>query len=209
MANSKRKCKQCKEFKPHEGMVKIMAGWFCNIQHAADWAQVKQKLHRERARKQINRDQKDSLKTQRDYLKTAQVSANAYVRCRDDDKNCISCNRSKEVIEAKYNPYFGFWDAGHYKSRGAKGQLRFNVLNIHKQCKSCNGGSKYPSKLTTVSKDYEANLRIKIGNEYVDYLNNNNESANWTIEYLKRFTKIFNKRKRHLIKLRTMLESTK
>ena len=50
---------------------------------------------------------------------------------RDKDLSCISCGKP-----ASNTP--NDWDAGHYRSVGSAPHLRFNVLNIHKQCKHCN-----------------------------------------------------------------------
>lgn len=65
------------------------------------------------------------------HKKNVQKLCNQYVRMRDKDLSCISCGKP-----ASNTP--NDWDAGHYRSVGAAPHLRFNVLNIHKQCKHCN-----------------------------------------------------------------------
>lgn len=58
-------------------------------------------------------------------LKKAQDVFNKFIRERDKDKGCISC--SAQVTEA-----------GHYRSRGHYGSLRFNEMNTNGQCTRCN-----------------------------------------------------------------------
>ncbi len=57
----------------------------------------------------------------------ARVSFQIYIRQRDKDLPCISCNKS----DAK-------WDAGHYLKAEIYTKLIFNEDNIHKQCSYCN-----------------------------------------------------------------------
>jgi hypothetical protein len=71
---------------------------------------------------------KDKLKTYSDHVKELQVIVNKYVRLRDKDKGCISCDA----------PLLGKYDAGHYYSAGGNPELRFNTDNIHGQCVYCN-----------------------------------------------------------------------
>jgi hypothetical protein len=58
-------------------------------------------------------------------LKKAQIVFNAWIRERDKDKGCISCGA--EITEA-----------GHYRSQGHYGSLRFNEMNTNGQCVRCN-----------------------------------------------------------------------
>lgn len=55
----------------------------------------------------------------------AQKVFNAWIRQRDQDKGCISCN-------AKIT------EAGHYLSAGHHSALRFNETNTNGQCYRCN-----------------------------------------------------------------------
>lgn len=59
-------------------------------------------------------------------IKIAEKHFNKYIRERDKDKCCISCG----------NPCHS--DAGHYYSGGHYPELRFNEMNVHGQCRSCN-----------------------------------------------------------------------
>lgn len=58
-------------------------------------------------------------------LAKAQKVFNAWIRERDKDKGCISCNGKVE-------------QAGHYFSQGHYSGLRFDELNTNGQCVKCN-----------------------------------------------------------------------
>lgn len=208
--NRKRKCKFCGNYTAD--FIKVPAGSFCNMNHAVRFAMdQKEKIIKRKQQAQKRKEQeqakvsrakqradKEALKPLSKLKAEAQDAFNKYVRLRDFFEPCISCGASKEEVEAGQGwKIGGCWDCGHYKSRGAKPNIRFHLLNAHKQCKSCNGGAgKYSGKNETVSQQYEINLIKKIGPEKVDWLNNNNELREFTPEYLRRIKKIFNKKAR-------------
>ena len=213
MANKRRKCKWCLEYTEAEKGLKVPAGFFCSISHAQQFASDKTEKQKQRQlskqkqmkanafkeeRKQLKK-RKQELKKPSEYLSEAQSAFNKYIRIRDKFKPCISCNNPREQVENQQGwKVGGCWDAGHYMTRGAKGQLRFILFNVHKQCKSCNGGSKFSQKAATVNQGYRENLINKIGIEKVEWLENNNELdvRKKDIEYLKRLKSIFNKKAR-------------
>jgi len=209
MMASKLECKQCKEWFRREAMIKLPRGRFCTMDHAVLFAQSAQKKKAERDKakrdkqlRQQHREQKEAIKTDRQLQAEAQASFNKWIRARDYFEPCISCGKSKEEIEATQGwKVGGCWDAGHFKSRGAKPQLRFNVFNVHKQCKSCNGGGgKFSAKAATVDAQYEVNLIAKIGQEKVDWLKNNNDIRKFDADYYRRIKRIFNKKYRVQVK---------
>jgi len=59
--------------------------------------------------------------------KLARYYCHKYIRERDKDKPCISCNKYTDTIQA-----------GHYKPDGQNSLLRYNEYNIHGQCVECN-----------------------------------------------------------------------
>jgi hypothetical protein len=69
-----------------------------------------------------------ALKSRSEWLDEVQKAVNAYVRERDKGLPCISC-------ETPWEPTF---QAGHFRSRGACPELRFDLDNIHGQCVRCN-----------------------------------------------------------------------
>lgn len=147
----------------------------------AEWA----KLDRQAKQKKLDKIKKEALKTTGDYIKEAQSSINKYVRLRDDGKPCISCGNNREhKIGLSGHRY----DAGHYRSRGSAGHLRFNLFNIHKQCVRCNREN------SGNVVEYRINLIKRIGLDRVDKLEQDNKPKKFTIEYLKRVKAIFNKK---------------
>jgi len=133
---------------------------------------VKAKNTQERAQ---FKERKERLKPLRQLLAEAQVPFNAYIRARDADLPCVSCG----VVNPQMTTG-GQWDAGHFLSRGAHPELRFNEDNCHKQCKSCNAGSgKFAHKERTVSQKFEEELRRRIGDERVDALKGPQPARKW------------------------------
>jgi hypothetical protein len=200
MTNSRLKCTGCKERFPADSMRGFGSGKFHSIDCATTYAKSKQEAMRARQIAKANTDTKkaekvvrekhraakESLKTAGSYIKEAQASVNKYIRLRDYGEPCISCGNSPA------QKYGGTVDAGHYRSRGAAGHLRFNTFNIHGQCVKCN---RYNSGNAV---DYRLRLIVKIGIERVERLESDNSPRKFTIDYLKRVKKIFNKRARLL-----------
>lgn len=88
-----------------------------------------------------------------ELMKKAQFHFNKYIRTRDRDEPCISCGNTTRQMHA-----------GHFKTVGGNGNLRFNEDNCHKQCSICN------NHLSGNIGEYEKNLRVKIGDKRVDAL---------------------------------------
>ena len=74
---------------------------------------------------------KEKLKSRADHLREAQAAVNEYVRLRDAHLPCISCDSTPNDNDLMTGSR---WDAGHYRSVGACPELRFEPLNIHRQC---------------------------------------------------------------------------
>ena len=204
MDDMKRK-PRCSICKKAEGIYRAGEGFkrFCGAECGAILAlQIKAKRDAAKV-KEVNKEYKKSkaaLMTVSDWTKKAQTLAfNPYIRLRDINEPCISCGRYDHEIDEKLTG--GKWDAGHYLSRGASLELRFNPLNCHKQCKSCNAGSgKFSKKSRTVGEDYTINLILKIGQNQVDWLNGPHSSKKYTIENLKTIQKWFKRKTNVLIK---------
>lgn len=198
--NSKRKCAYCKERKPAATMFIRGAQAFCSKEHYIEY-QVSNKDKLVKKGRQIKRkdiaERKKKLKSVNDYAAEAQAAVNLYIRLRDYNKPCISCGCSKVSVFGGYRGAGG-WDAGHYRSRGAAAHLRFNLLNIHKQCVKCNR-----DRSGNVV-DYRIRLIERIGITAVESIESNNKQRKFTIEYLERIKRIFNRRARHYKKLRDL-----
>ena len=190
MANSKRKCKNCGERVRDYIVLNNTA--FCSFESAVQYASRNKHKGAEIARKEQKKKdvkRKKELKSASDYIKEAQAAVNKYIRLRDRDKPCVSCGTKSVSVFGGYKGAGG-WDAGHYRSRGSASHLRFNLLNIHKQCVKCN---RFNSGNAV---DYRIRLIKRIGEDNVIRLENNNNPRRFSIEYLQRVKAIFNKRAR-------------
>tara|TARA_R110000751_G_scaffold28858_1_gene74925 strand:- start:1350 stop:1925 length:576 start_codon:yes stop_codon:yes gene_type:complete len=181
-----RRCKLCRTKTPESEAVMGGIYSFCSWDHLYEYTTTDQakktvKLSYAREAKAV----KESLKTASDYVKEAQTAFNAYIRARDRNKPCISCGSPQgETVQG------GKFDAGHYRSRGSAGHLRFNALNCWGQCVKCN---RYLSGNVV---EYRKGLIEKIGADRALQLENDNSQLKFTIDYLKRVKKIFNCRRR-------------
>lgn len=180
-----RKCAnpECrKEFTPAFSTTQKVCKWQCGLA-------IKDANH-DKARKAIasqerveHRQAKEKVKTKAEWMREAQIEFNAFIRLRDKDLPCICCG--------SYGPdddwlTGGKWDAGHFLGRGAYPELRFVEDNVHKQLKTCNGGSgKFASKARTVAQGYRERLILKIGLERVEFLEGPHEPKRYTVEDLK------------------------
>lgn len=119
------------------------------------------------------RQRKQALKRIPDLISAAQESFNAFIRARDKDKGCFVCGKPFPP-----NRPGGSFDAGHVRSRGAAGHLRFNESNCHGECKECNAphGAK-PHQI-------KAGAIERIGLEAYEALENDNTPHKWTREEL-------------------------
>lgn len=138
-------------------------------------AAAKSRANREKTERKVVKEKREALKTRQQWLKEAQTVFNAWIRERDKDLPCISCGRY----------HTGAFDAGHYRSVGAAGHLRFSEDNCWKQCVPCN-----QHKAGNVV-EYRIRLVVRIGIERVEALENNNETVKFTIEDAKRIKAIY------------------
>ncbi len=138
----------------------------------------KAKAEKEKAERASFRARKEKLKSKSDWKKEAQAAFNKFIRLRDKDLPCISCGTIGEA-----GGLGGYWDAGHYRSRGANPELAFVEDNCHKQCKRCN------RQLSGNVTNYRINLIKRIGQERVDIVEGNHSMTNYTAEDYKAIKK--------------------
>ncbi|WP_223466221.1 recombination protein NinG [Pseudomonas sp. GL-RE-26] len=140
-------------------------------------------VNQEKARKslaQIERREikvrKEKLKSRADHLREAQAAVNEYVRLRDVHLPCISC----DSMPSDHDLITGSrWDAGHYRSVGACPELRFEPLNIHRQCVRCN------RNLSGNAVEYRIRLVKRIGADKVDWLEGPHPARKYTVDEIK------------------------
>lgn len=127
---------------------------------------------------------KERVKPKGKYMREAQSSINEWVRLRDAALPCVSCGRHHE----------GQYHAGHYRTVGSNPALRFEPLNIHKQCAPCNN-----HKSGDIV-NYRIELVKRIGAELVEWLEGPHEPKRYTIEDLKAITAEYRAKTRELRK---------
>ncbi len=115
---------------------------------------------------------KEAIKTIAQRIAAAQIAFNAFIRERDKDKGCFVCGRPFTDKPGRVQ------HAGHVRSRGAAGHLRFNEDNCHGECEGCNGphGAK-PHQI-------KVGAIARIGLERFEALENDNTPHKWQREEL-------------------------
>ena len=156
-----KKCKACLErFQPVRNLQEA-----CSVKCAIALTEIK----RQKKSEKEHRERKKALKPISHWLNETQKVFNEYIRLRDHNEPCISCGQLDSPE----------WCAGHFRTRGAASQLRFNEDNIHKQCnRHCNMG------LSGNIANYRPRLIAKIGITRVEALENNNSTKAWAREEL-------------------------
>jgi hypothetical protein len=180
MANAKKKCRSCKKYSLVESGIKVPLGFFCSMDCVVEHGKKGARASSDKRKKETLTKLRAELKTASEWRTEAQTAFNAYVRYRDRDLPCISCDASGD-----HDGLGGYWDAGHYRSRGAARHLSFNLQNCVKQCSRCN---RYLSGNVV---EYRIRLIKRIGLDKVEALEHNNDTVKHDITYLRRIKQIF------------------
>jgi hypothetical protein len=145
---------------------------------------VRQEKVEERAKV---RTRKEAAKRLPDLIAEAQAAFNAFIRARDEGQLCICCGKPFEPMKPG-----GSIDAGHFRSRGAAGHLRFNEDNCFAQRKNCNrpGGTTYAA--------FRAGVVARIGEERVAALEADNTPHKWTHDELRAIRDTYKKKLKEL-----------
>lgn len=177
------KCKVCKSpYTKRNSWQTICESVDCVVAIA-----VKNQAVRKKAERKETKEKLLAIKPRSKYMQEAQAIANKYARVRDVADGCISCDKPAS--------WDGQWHGSHFRSVGAASATRFNLLNIHKACSICNNW-----KSGNLS-EYEPRLRLKIGNDKVDWLRSQNQIIKYDTEYLEKYKRIIGKRLRRMVKL--------
>lgn len=135
------------------------------------------------------KDRREKLKDRREHLAEAQKVFNAYIRERDAGQPCISCDSSPSDHDLITGSR---WDAGHYRSVGACPELRFEPLNVHRQCVKCN------RNLSGNAVEYRIRLVKRIGADQVDWLEGPHKPQRLTIEDLQAIKALYRQKLKDL-----------
>lgn len=151
-----KKCIQCKgEIKFKYTSLQKTCSISCQLQWNHDHPQeVKNyvQLLAEKEAKKEARKWKTEKKTRKEKLKTltqhesdAKKVFQRWIRMRDKDRTCISCDTNNSPI----------WDAGHWWKAELYSGLIFDQDNVHKQCRRCNwflGGNETNYRLGLIAR---------------------------------------------------------
>jgi hypothetical protein len=152
-----------------------VCGWVCGLAIAPANQDKARKALAQIERKEV-RARKEKLKSRAEHMREAQTDFNAFIRLRDADLPCISC----DSVATDDGLITGSrWDAGHYRSVGACPELRFEPLNVHRQCVRCN------RNLSGNAVEYRIRLVVRIGAEKLAWLEGPHEARKYTIDDLK------------------------
>jgi hypothetical protein len=169
------KCKNCKDkFEPIKFLQKYCLKDDCvrvwvESEKAKQWKKTKAKA-------------KQDLMTLSDYLKLTQQVFNKYIRLRDKNQLCISCQKPPK----KQN-------AGHYFSSGGHSNVRFDEDNVHLQCEHCN------TFLSGNLLNYQIEIEKRIGaDKLIELQAKAHIVKKWSIDELKELIKEYKKKIKEL-----------
>ena len=178
-----RSCRVCRaEFQPVKPLQKV-CGYACALTLAAADRAKAEKCAIVKDRK-ATKEALGRRKSRATWAREAQAAFNAFIRLRDADLPCISCGRFHQ----------GQWHAGHYRSVGAAPELRFDVLNVHKQCAPCN------THLSGNITKYRAGLIDRMGVHVVEYLEGPHRLIGFDIDDFKEIKRFYASKARELRK---------
>jgi hypothetical protein len=160
-----KKCKQCSESFIPQRPLQMVCGAPCAIAYGNKLKARKAADEAKKARRET-KEKLAKIKTRAEHLREAQRFFNLFIRTRDANYPCISCNRW----------HTGQYHAGHYRSVGSAPHLRFNELNCHRQCSVCN------NHLSGNQLEYRRGLIAKLGIKAVEQLEADQEPKHYTIE---------------------------
>ena len=167
-----KKCRVCRQpFEPRPPRALV-----CSEDCAGAFAvskRLKEERRAEKAAQALERKdtkaRKERLKSRSELAREAQQAFNQWVRLRDADKPCISCGRHHE----------GQYHAGHYLSVGSRPELRYEPLNVWKQCSPCN------AHLSGNAVLFRQALVREIGLERVEWLEGPHPAKKYTADELR------------------------
>ncbi len=178
-AKREKKCKAClKSFHPF-----LSTQVVCGVKCALIWG----RKEAEKRARQKHRCDIERIKPRSKLLAEAQVAFNAFIRLRDADLGCVSCDKTAT--------WSGQWHASHYRSVGAHTEFRFDESNVHKACSVCN------NVLSGALSEYRQNLIKRIGEAGVLRLEGPAEIPKRTREQIIEIKESYRKKCRELRKL--------
>lgn len=185
-----KKCRVCSgEFKPFS-TTQVVCQPSCAIEYTKR-QNDKQAQRQAKIERKQRRERKIALKSRSQWVRDTQAAFNKYIRERDDGQPCISCDKSSLVRRTLLTG--SAWDCGHYRSIGSAPELRFEPLNAHLQCVTCN------RHLSGNTVEYRKRLVVRIGHKKLEWLEGYHPPKNYTIDDLKELIAHFKKLTREIV----------
>jgi hypothetical protein len=132
----------------------------------------------------------EEMETPKQLLPKAQKAVNRWCRFRDllAGRGCISCGATFRTA------FGGVFDAGHFRSVGSAGHLRFFTKQIRLQCVRCN------RDLSGNATEFRKGMVALFGVAEVERIEAMYWTAKWTVDYLRRLIRVATKRANRLEK---------
>lgn len=163
---TQRKCKHCKtKFTPFNTFQK-----YCL--QTDECIAENNKQHKEKKSRELKKTFRENDKST--LLKLAQMTFNKFIRLRDKNDKCISCDYVWGGLGHQRQQH-----ASHFISTSKSRLLRFNEDNVHMSCQICN------THLSGNLSEYRKRLIEKIGLEKVEELErlaNDSEPCRYSAE---------------------------
>jgi len=164
MSNSKKKCRSCNKYFLASSGILAPLGFFhsdeCRynyfIKNQQKVIEQSNKLEDKRI-KAWQKEKRKEIRTRSDWYEILQKLVNQWVvHVRDKGKPCCTCGTTKPNIQ---------YDAGHFFTRAARPDIRFELTNIHKQCSvRCNQHG------SGMRKEYTEFIKQKYGEAHLKWL---------------------------------------
>lgn len=201
MANKKRRCRNCKAYSPVDDGLVVNGGYYCNYDCATEYAiknQHKGKRIKQREQKKefiLNDISHQHKLTQTVFNKMRVLEELEWFKSKNLEAECISCGGKNKD-----------WCCGHYKSRGAQGNLRYDDKNTFLQCnRYCNMALSGNISGNKNTRGYTQGLIDRFGKdkgeEIIKYCEVNTEPRKFTGEELMKMRKEFNSKIKSLQQL--------
>jgi hypothetical protein len=119
---AKRTCKNCKQkFAPSYNAVQEVCSFPCALELKKKRDQEKES----KAWKVEKKARKEALKTREDYFQETLKAFNSYIRARDKNEPCISCDKPPGTYRLT---------SGHFYPQGTYRNIALDERNAHSQC---------------------------------------------------------------------------
>jgi len=163
----RKRCKECNELFIPTRDLQPCCSFSCEVMYVDKNLNSLIEVGKKMQEKESNIKKREFIKKDKTSLKEKAIFAfNKFIRLRDENLHCISCGHTQGRQ----------FHAGHFKPSGANPQLRFNELNVHKQCSICNN---YKSGNLA---EYRKNLIKKIGVENVEALESDKSVKKYSVD---------------------------